>query len=283
MKFGVNALLWTLQWTDKHLSLVDKCQRMGFDFIEIPLFELSFDAAKVARALNAAGLEGVGCIAINQSQDITSTDPGVRAAGVDFLKRCVDKVHEWKGTTLGGAISTAWYKNVGRPANEDDWKWSSECLKEVAQYAGPAGVKLGVEPINRYETFFITTLEQAAQLVGMIDEPNVKILADLFHMNMEEKNLHDALVQHKGLIGHLHFAENDRGLLGSGHTDWAGVFQGLAEIGFTETGAIETFVLDVPELAAATNIWRRLIPSADVMASAGLAFLKREAARYGLC
>jgi len=282
MKFGVSSLLWLGQWTDDACGLVERCKRFGFEVIEIPLFNLDFDAAKLRQTLVATGMEGVGCIALGPAQDITSSDPAVRAAGTIFLKQCIDKVNGWGGASLGGVISSAIGKNVGRPANQDEWQWSAECLKEVAQYANQAGVLLGLEVINRYETYFINTLAQARRLIEMIAEPNVKILADTYHMNVEEKDFYTPLVESDGLVGYIHFAENDRGLIGTGHVDWPGIFKGLAEINFTGTGSIESFVLEVPGLAGATNTWRRLAASADTLASEGLAFLKQTAAKYGL-
>jgi D-psicose/D-tagatose/L-ribulose 3-epimerase len=283
MRFGINSVLWLTRWTDNDLWLVDKCKRMGFDAIEIPLLYVNFDATRLGKALASAGIEGVGCLAINESQDITSSDPTVRRAGIAFLTECVNKVNEWGGSSLVGAMCAAWCKNVKRPANEDEWKWSAECLREVAQHAGDVGITLCVEPINRYENYLINTLEQGASLVRMIAEPNVKILADIFHMNIEEKSFYNALIQHKGLIGHLHFSENDRGIVGTGHVDWDGVFKALSEIEFAGIGSIESFVVEVPELAAATSIWRPMAPSGDALASEGLAFLKRVASLYRLC
>lgn len=282
MKFGVSSLLWLGQWTDDAGGLVERCKRFGFEVIEIPLFSLDFDAGKLRKTLAVTGMEGVGCIALGAAQDLTSSDPAVRAAGTLFLKQCIDKVHEWGGASLGGVIASAIGKNVGRPANDDEWKWSADCLKEVARYAGAAGVLLGLEVINRYETPFINTLAQARTLIEMIGEPNVKILADTYHMNVEEKDFYTPLVQSKNLVGYMHFAENDRGLIGSGHVDWPGIFKGLAEINFTGTGSIESFVLEVPAIAGATNTWRRLAASADTLASEGLVFLKQMAAKYGL-
>lgn len=282
MKIGVNALLWTLKWSDQCLSVIDKCKAIGFDVVEIPLFDLGFDARKVKERLDANRLDGIGCIAIGAGQDITSDDPSVRAEGVVFLKKCVDKVAEWGGKALGGVIASAIGKNVGRPTNRDEWKWSAECLKQVAQFAATARVNLALEVVNRYESYLINTLDQATELIRMVDEPNLKILADTYHMNMEEQSFYCALMRNKDLIGHIHFVENDRGFVGKGHVDWNGVFKALHEMNFQGTGSIESFVLDVPEAAAATNIWRRMVPSADALASEGFAFLNQRAGQYQL-
>ncbi len=279
MKFGVSGLLWVATWSDQNIPLLDKCRRYGFDSVEIPLFDMNFDPGKLKTALLDQGLSAVGCVALGPETDIASENQAVRSAGVTFVKRCIDKVHAFGGYGLGGPITTAWCKNPKRSASQEEWRWAASALNEIGTHAAEGGVTICIEPLNRFETYFINTIEQAAELIDCADADNLKILADTFHMNIEEKDTYGALLAQKDKIGYIHCAENDRGMLGAGHIDWISLFQTLRQMDFDGTVAIETFVVDMPALAGTTNTWRRLAASADALAEDGVRFLRNVAAQ----
>ena len=147
-------------------------------------------------------------------------------------------------------------------------------LQSLAPVLRETGVSLGIEPLNRFETFFLNTAEDAAALCEAVGDPHVGILFDTFHANIEEKHLGAALMTVGRHLKHVHTCENDRGTPGSGHVAWPEVFRALKALNYDGWLVIESFGAAIPEIAAAACIWRDLAPSADVIARDGLTFLK---------
>ena len=139
-----------------------------------------------------------------------------------------------------------------------------------------------IEPLNRFETYFLNTLQDASQLVHDIGVSNVRIHFDTFHANIEERQPAAALRMVAKDLGHVHISENDRGIPGSGHVDWRGILSVLQEIGYDGWLTIESFAEPEPELASAASIWRDLAPSGDELAHQGLAFIKRLSKELGI-
>jgi D-psicose/D-tagatose/L-ribulose 3-epimerase len=164
----------------------------------------------------------------------------------------------------------------------EEWNWAVEGLREVAQHAKKRQVTVCLEPLNRFETYFLNTLEDAARLVNDIGAPNVKIHFDTFHANIEEKNPAEALRSVARDLGHVHVSENDRGIPGTGHNDWQGVLKALKAMRYKGWMTIESFAQPEPELAAAAAIWRDMAPSGDELAQQGLRFIRRLAGGLGI-
>jgi D-psicose/D-tagatose/L-ribulose 3-epimerase len=141
---------------------------------------------------------------------------------------------------------------------------------------------LCLEPLNRFETYFLNTLEDAARLVHAIGQPNVRIHFDTFHANIEERQPATALRSVAKELGHVHISENDRGVPGTGHNDWRGVLLALKESSYNGWLTIESFAQPEPELASAASIWRDLAPSGDELAHQGLQFIKGLARELGI-
>jgi D-psicose/D-tagatose/L-ribulose 3-epimerase len=180
------------------------------------------------------------------------------------------------GKKIGGPI----YAAVGRTwqatpnQRKRDLERCVRNLKEVGKYAEDKGITLGVEPLNRFETSFINLAEQAVELVQMVDSPAIQIMLDTFHMNIEEKDLGQAIEMAGPYLIHVHANENDRGTPGSGHVPWTAVAAALKKINYSGALVIESFTTEVKEIARAAAIWRPLAPSQDALAAGGLSFLK---------
>ena len=141
----------------------------------------------------------------------------------------------------------------------------AEVHKEAAQYAAKAGITLAVEPLNRFECYFLNTAAQAAELVKAVDEPNYGYLYDTFHFNIEENSIAGVIPQTIAHITHVHISENNRGVPGAGHIAFQPVFDALKQVGYDGWMTIEAFGSALPDLAAATKIWRPLFDDpADV-------------------
>lgn len=276
VKYGVNFLLWSGDFTKESLPLIQKAADMGFDGVEIPIFEPdNVDVEATKDALGAAGMECTTCSILGDDRDLISDDPAIRENAKKYMKDCVEISAALGSPIFCGPLYSAVGKLVGRSRTQEEWDLAVTGLRELAKVAGENGVTLAIEPLNRFETYFINIAEDAVKLVRDVDHPNIKVHLDTFHMNIEEKNLYEAIRNTGELLSHMHCCENDRGAPGSGHVDWDGVFKALHELNYDGWIVIESFVPAIEAIAKAAAIWRELAPGgADAVAREGLKFLK---------
>ncbi len=281
VKFGIHLFLWAERLDDSSLPLIAKAKKMGFDGVEIPLMELdAINIAKTRRELEKHGMQCAGSLGLTADMDVASKDEKIRRRGIEHMKRCAEVIAELGGDSINGVLYTTWGKITGKSRTTEEWQRSVESLKEICRHAKKYNVMLGLEAINRFETYFLNTAADAVKLAGAIGEPNAKVHLDTFHMNIEEKNFYDPVKETGDFLGHLHCCENDRGVPGTGHVNWDEFFKAVSEIGYDRWLVIESFVPESEKMAAATAIWRKIAPSADAIASDGLKFLKGMAKKY---
>lgn len=281
MKLGIHAYAWCSQWSNDTLHLIDQVASLGLDFIEIPLMCLdTFDAAAVRERLQTAGIGAVTSTVLLEGTDITSEDPAVRASGVDYLTACVEATHAIGANSFSGVIFAQHTRTLSRRPEARHWQYSADSLRKVARRARELGVTIGIEPVNRYETFLINTCEQALELKDMVGADNVRIHLDTYHMNIEEKSFYEATRRAGKDLVHYHLCENDRGIPGTGLVDWDGIFRGLAEIGYTGNAALESFVDCTDNMN--TWVWRQLAPDGNILLREGVDFIRRKQREYGL-
>jgi D-psicose/D-tagatose/L-ribulose 3-epimerase len=283
VKLGIHAMAWAPHWSDDSLPLVDRVAELGLDFIEIPLMGIDDVHPRPLRArLDAAGIDVVTSTVLAESTDITSSDPDTRAAGVAYLRRCVDVTAELGARQFSGVIYAMHGKRPPERPGSQEWEWSAECLAQVAEHAGAAGVTIGLEPVNRYESPMVNTCEQALRLADMIGAPNVEIHLDTYHMNIEETDWAAPVRLAGERLCHLHLCENDRGIPGSGLVGWGELFRALGELDYDGYAGLESFVDVSGDMVAGTCVWRDLAPSGDVLVQEGAAFLRGLARQHGL-
>ncbi len=281
MKLGIHAYAWCSKWSNDTLYLIDKVKELGLDFIEIPLMcPETFDSAQIKNRLKSTDMCACTSTVLLNDTDITSFDPSIRKKGVDYLKLCVKLTSEIGASNFSGVIYSQHVKPAIKRPTENEWKYSAECLKEVARYAQEYDVTIGIEPVNRYETYLINTCSQALNLIDMIGEPNVKIHLDTYHMNIEEKSFYQATKSAGNYLMHYHLCENDRGIPGTGLVDWDGLFKALSEINYTGYAALESFVDCTDNMN--TWVWRQLAKDGDTLVKDGVAFIKSMQQKYGL-
>ena len=275
MKYGVNTMVWTTRVTPQHLPLLSRIKAWGFDGVELFLSpDEPADIPAVRKMLDDLELERTTCSVLPRDANPVSPETEVRARGKDFLKTCVQRTAELGGSLICGPLHAALGVMTGQRPTSMEWSWAVESLRGAADYAREYGVTLCVEPLNRFETYFLNTQGDAARLVEAVGAPNVKVHFDTFHANIEEQNPAQSLRAIAPVLGHVHISENDRGIPGLGHTDWRGVLTVLKEINYNGWITIESFAQPEPALAAAAAIWRDLAPSGDELAVRGLRFLK---------
>ncbi len=276
MRFGMNLLLWTGSVTDEHFPLLADIKRWGFDGAEISLFDATHNQlARTRRELDNLGLAcTTGTICSPETSPI-SEDYSTRRAALDHLKRRIDWSVALGSELMMGPFHSPIGHFKGRGRTSDEWQWCMEHLRAAGDYAQSAGIKLSPEPLNRFECYFLNTAGDGNRLVAEVNHPAVGYLYDTFHANIEEKDIYRSVVDNAGGINHVHISENDRGVPGTGHVQWRETFRGLREVGYNGWLTIEAFGRALPELAAATCIWRDLFASEEDVAVQGLAFAKR--------
>ena len=282
MKYGMNLLLWTGDITDEILPTVESLKEMGYDGVELPMF--AADEAKFAafgKHLDNLGLERTAVTIRTEENNPISADAAVRKAGIDATKATLDSCAAAGCTHLVGPYHSAIGLFSGAGPTEDEWRRGIDCMREVAEHAGKVGVTLGVECLNRFETYLLTCHADSARFAREVDHPNCKIMYDTFHANIEEKDIPEAIRGCADMLTHVHISENDRGTPGSGHVHWDATFDTLKEVGYDCWLTVEAFGLALPEIAAATKIWRRMYDTEEQLARDALAFMKREVEKRG--
>jgi D-psicose/D-tagatose/L-ribulose 3-epimerase len=283
MKFGVNTMVWTTRVNETHEALFSRIKAWGFDGAELFLSpQEPANIPVVRRMLEDNYLECTTCSVLPRECHLVSHEPEVRARGIEFLKTCVDRTAELGARLVCGPLYAGLGVMTGRRRTAEEWNWAVEGLQVVARHAEMRQVTICLEPLNRFETYFLNTLQDAARLVHDIGAPNVKIHFDTFHSNIEEKHPAEALRSIAKELGHVHISENDRGIPGSGHVDWQGVLKVLKAIRYKGWMTIESFAHPEPDLAAAAAIWRDMAPSGDELAQQGLRFIRRLAGGLGI-
>jgi D-psicose/D-tagatose/L-ribulose 3-epimerase len=281
MKLGIHAYAWCSAWSNETLALIDRVASLDLDFIEIPLMRLDlFDAPSIRRRLESAGIDAVCSTVLQAETDITHEDPAVRRRGLDYLIDCVKAAAAIGADSFSGVIYAAHCKTMNRRPDKEDLRRAADVLLPVAECAADHGVRLGLEPVNRYETFLINTCSQARYLMEMIGHDNIKIHLDTYHMNIEEKSFAAATRLAGADLLHYHLCENDRGIPGTGLVDWDGIFAELAALDYRGYAALESFV-DITDNMN-TWVWRQLAPSGDTLLQEGAAFIRAKQREYGL-
>jgi D-psicose/D-tagatose/L-ribulose 3-epimerase len=275
MKFGVNTFIWAASFDRSHFPLLPGIKKAGFDGVELPLINPDqVDAGAIRRALEENQLECTFCSVIPSGLSVISDDSGVRSKTRTHLETCIQTAAEAGGKLIAGPIYSPVGYLPGRRRNSDEWNRAIECYQSLGEALARNDVTLAIEPLNRFETYFLNTAEDAAALCGAVDNPRVGVLFDTFHANIEEKNVGSAFRRLGRHLKHVHTCENDRGTPGTGHVDWPGVFGALREMKYDGWLTIESFGFALGELSAAASIWRDLAPTPESIAFDGIKFLR---------
>ncbi|MBX3177656.1 MAG: sugar phosphate isomerase/epimerase [Candidatus Hydrogenedentes bacterium] len=281
LNYAVHAYAWTNSWSNDTLDIIDRANGLGFDLVEVPLMEIEkVDAGAIRDRARAAGMNLCTSTACGEATDPTAEDGAVRAAALDYLKQCIAATADMGATVFTGVTYSAiGGKITGRPG-EEYWDRAASVLREAARFAADRGVILGIEAINRYETFLINTADQALALMDRIGEPNVRVHLDAYHMNIEENDFYHPVRKAAPWLCHVHLSESHRGTPGTGTVDWDAIYRALGESGYQGIVGLESFESVSPAMAAATCMWRSLAESSDQLLGDGLRYLKSLEARY---
>jgi D-psicose/D-tagatose/L-ribulose 3-epimerase len=279
MKTGMNLLLWADHVTAEHDGLLDQIKGLGFDAVEVPIFNTSDRAAyeRLGKRLGSLGLKATAVTVMGAETNPISPDPAIRKAAVDYLDKVLACGQAFGCEILCGPIHSAIGVFSGNGPTDDEFKAGVDTLRKAAEKAEARGIRMAVEYLNRFEIYFLTTAAQTARFVREVNHPSLRMMYDSFHAHIEEKSQPKAIASCASETIHVHVSENDRGVPGSGQVDWDGFWSGLKSTGYDGYLTIEAFGRALPALAAATRVWRDLFPDAMGLCRDGLSFIKSRA------
>lgn len=261
MKLGFNLLLWTTHVTEAEWPVIAALKATGYDGVEIPMFEGTPEHyAKLGRHLGAEGLKssGIGIMPPGIGASPVSADKAERDKALQHIKWLIDCTAALGGDIAAGPFHQPLGEFVGRGPTEDEINHCADVHRAAAEHARQYGITLAVEPLNRFECYMLNSARQAADLVRRVGASNYGYLYDTFHFNIEEDSIISVIPETIAEIAHVHISENNRGVPGAGHIDFPSVFKALKASGYDGWMTIEAFGAALPDLAAATKIWRPL-------------------------
>lgn len=280
-KFGVHNLVYGNVWSEeiaKHA--VASAAEIGFDLLEVLIFDPSeMDVDLTRKVMHGSGLELRLGMALGPDTDISSADDAVAAAGEATVERCMQIAADLGAPAVSGITYAAFNNYPAAPTVAQRAK-VLEALSRLDERAGVLGVKLGLEPVNRYESYLINTLDQASDAIRQIGARHLFVHMDTFHMNIEEADPAAAIGRAGELLGYAHLADNHRGLLGAGTFDFAAYFRALAAAGYSGDFTVESFSPDIlgGDLAGAISIWRTPWTDSTYAARQALEFMRSSVA-----
>lgn len=278
-KLGVHALVWEKGWShDECARAIAKTAEVGFDLIEIPALDPgSIDAAFTRRQLEKAGIGATSSLGLDADTDISSNDRDKEARGQARLEAAVAMARDVGATHVCGILESAFQK-YAVPTTAEGVKRSVEVLQRVAEVAARSGITLGLEVVNRYESNVLNTASQAVEMCRRIGAPNVKVHLDVYHMNIEESDIGQAILDTGDHLGYFHTGDSHRGYMGSGSIDLAGVFRAVVKSGYAGPITFESFssrVVGQP-LEGILGIWRNLWEDSHDLAAHALMYTKAQ-------
>src|SRR5690606_13712547 len=275
---GISTLVWVSPFSAQSFDILRKAKDAGYDLIEIAVEDRELvDWKALKRMAKDLDLKLSVAGAFGLERDISNDRPEIRTNGLSYIVDCLEIASDMESPVFGGPLYSAVGKTrlVSAEQRQQERQWCLENLYEASKRAEQLGVTLALEPLNRFETDMVNTVDQAISLVDELNSPYLKILLDTFHSNIEEKDIPASIRKLGDRLVHVQANENDRGTPGTGHLNWIGMRDAFRDIGYQGSLVIETFGAPSKELARAASIWRPLANSADELALEGYQFLKK--------
>ena len=274
MRIGMNLFLWTTHLTADHAALLRDLKATGFDGVEVPVFD--GDAAHYAmlgRMLDDIGLDRTAVTAMGDPAMNLIGDDAARLAGIDRMKRVLDRTQALGARLVCGPLHSTLGHFSGQGPTATEFARSVASQRAIGDHAAPLGITVALEALNRFECYLVNTMAALSAHVDAIGHPNIGAMYDTFHANIEEADPISALTRNIAQIAHIHISENDRGVPGRGHIPWAATFAAIKASGYDDWLTIEAFGRGLPDLAAATRVWRDLAPSPEAVYREGFAHI----------
>lgn len=276
MKIGFCMLLWTTHVDASFRPILEDLKATGYDGVEIPIFEGAPDHYEdLGAMLDDIGLERTA-ISIFPSAEVDplSADPGVRRAAVAHLDQAIDCTQALGAAQLAGPLHQVLGQFSGQAPTDDERERAREVHRQAGDHAARCQIRIVLEAVNRFESYFVTTMAELAAYLDGLDHPAVTGMYDTFHANLEEQDPVAAFTEHRRHLSYVHISENDRGVPGRGHVPWADTFAAIKSSGYDEWLTIEAFGRGLPDLAAATRVWRDLAESPEAVYRDGFELIR---------
>ena len=260
MILGVHSATFVKNWHEDITPYIHKCKKAGYKSVEVSLLGQTPESAiKIAKLANDLNISLTCTTGLSKDEDISSSNSVVRQNGVEALKRAIDKTSIMEANLLTGVVHAAWgiSNSLGKD-KEAKFKNSSDSIKKISNLLIEKNIKLGIEPLNRYESDFINTVDEGIRLCELINHPNVGLLLDAYHMNIEEKNICQSIEKARSKLLHFQVAENDRGVPGSGSINWSEIFNTLKRINYKGYVSLEMFIQPEVDTSKDLFTWRNI-------------------------
>ena len=285
MKFGIAYGYWENDWTCDYPAMTDKVADLGFDVLEIGADHLYHMSDQEIDALRAEGEKRGIEFSTNSGPakcyDLASPDETIRENGIQYFESILEKMARLGSKILVGAIYSYWPSDFGAYCDKEKaWEHSVAAMKVVARTAEKLNLMISLEVLNRNESYILNDHREALRYINEVGSPNVTILLDTYHMNIEEDNMYDAIVETGDKLTHLHVGECNRKLPGANNSiDWARIGESLRKINYQGDVVMEPFVLNKGQVAHDIRVWRDLSNNAtekdlDERAGKSLEYLK---------
>ncbi|GLB52107.1 tagatose 3-epimerase [Neptunitalea chrysea] len=259
-------------WKEENvLYAIEHIAANKFDLIELLLpHHDKVDTHKLKRHLQKYSLQ-VSCALNLDAETHIPTHPH---EALDLIKKSLETAATLGATFIGGVLHSGIGVFSGNPVTQEELKIISEVLHKAAIYANNLGITIGIEPINRYESYVCNTANNVLALINSIGESNLVVHLDTFHMNIEEANFHDPIIASGNKLKHLHITESNRGKPGDGTINWSELFNALKTIDFEGNLVLENFSSHVKGMQSAVSLWQPSKLTAKELASQSLMYLK---------
>jgi D-psicose/D-tagatose/L-ribulose 3-epimerase len=270
-KLGMNLLLWGTEIDERLFPILEQIKSIGYAGVEIPVFNTDPLAWEPWRKkLDELELDRVAVTINGPDHHQISADASMRKSTLERNKRAIDCAAVIGSKLLTGPFHSALGVFTGKAASEQERAWAKENLYALAEYAQQYGIVLGLEYLNRFESYLVTTTEELIQLVDEINHPNCKLMFDSFHANIEEQDIAAAIKKMTNRLVHVQLSENDRGILGRGHVDFKSILLALEEIDYNGMISVEAFSTKL----SAANIWRKMFDNEIQLVKESYQYLK---------
>lgn len=278
MKIGFNMLLWTTNLIEDQFDLLKKIKDVGYDGVEIPIFggeEKVSHFANIGKALKDNGLDCTSVTVIpDEDRSPISNNEKSRTNALEYMKWAIDCSAALGSEILAGPYHQPLGIFSGEPPTQKEKEHAAKVHQDAADYAKQVSLQLSIEPLNRFECYFLNIGQDASDYVDLVDRDNFGYLYDTFHANIEEKDPVGVINKTIKNINHIHISENDRGTPGKGNIPWEETFDAIKNSGYDGWLTIEAFGRALPDLAAATRVWRDFFPSKEEVYEEGFKFIK---------
>ena len=276
MIFGFNLLLWSTHITAEHEKIIRDIKKAGYDGVEVPMFEGTPDHyARLGAMLDEIGLQRTAIGIFGPGKNPLSPDKAQQKAAAEHMKWAVDCCAALGAPIMSGPLHSEIGYFSGAPATAAERKRAIAMQRRAGDYAAKKNVVFAVEALNRFECYFLNTMQQLADYLDEVDHPAVKGMYDTFHANIEEKDPIKAIKTIRKHMIQVHICENDRGTPGTGHVPWDQTYKALRASKYDGWITIEVFGRALPALAAATRVWRDFFPSRESVYRDGIKAMKR--------